>query len=338
VDPAASAFARDLAGGLVPAVPVPHRADGTYDAAAQDAYAAWMATQPVAGVAAWAHTGRGLHLPFEVAGQVLTSWRAALPKTKRLIAGVGARPQRRSGGARVTPPADPLGLTRFVVERTLQMAHEAKDLGADAVLVFPPVLLKDLEDQERRVVDVHAALEEVGLPMVAFYLYQAAGGMPYSERVLDRILALPHLAGIKVATLDSVMTFQEVAARVPADRLLISGEDRFLGYSLMMGAKCALVGLGAARPDLTAALVAAHHDRDWAAFHRLSALVDRFGLVTFRDPMDGYIRRMLRVLARDRVIPSEAAHDPWGPEVPPWQLEEIERALPVLEAAAAVRS
>ncbi|MEP6551477.1 MAG: dihydrodipicolinate synthase family protein, partial [Gemmatimonadales bacterium] len=48
-------------GGLIPAVPVPFR--GTeMDAAAQRGYAHWMAAQPVAGVAVWAHTGRGPHL------------------------------------------------------------------------------------------------------------------------------------------------------------------------------------------------------------------------------------------------------------------------------------
>ena len=47
-----------LRGGLVPAVPVPFR--GTVLAAeAQRTYAAWMRDQPVAGVAVWAHTGRG---------------------------------------------------------------------------------------------------------------------------------------------------------------------------------------------------------------------------------------------------------------------------------------
>ena len=50
-----------LEGGLVPAVPVPF--DGSRLAEdAQQAYARWMAGQDVAGVAVWAHTGRGPHL------------------------------------------------------------------------------------------------------------------------------------------------------------------------------------------------------------------------------------------------------------------------------------
>ena len=37
-----------LQAGLIPAVPVPRRSDGALDAAAQEAYAAWMAGQPIA--------------------------------------------------------------------------------------------------------------------------------------------------------------------------------------------------------------------------------------------------------------------------------------------------
>lgn len=321
-----------LAGGMVAAVPVPHRSDGTLDGAAQDAYAAWMAQQPIAGVAVWVHTGRGLHLERETAARVLSSWRAALPKDRLVIAGVGARPRVRAGKrARVTPPADPQSLTTFVIDSTLEMAADAKAGGADAVMAFPPTLLKDIDDRDNRVVQLHRELGAVGLPVLAFQLYEAAGGIPYCGRVLDRILALPHVAGIKVATLDSVVTFQDVAARVPENRLLITGEDRFLGYSLMMGARSALIGLGAARPALSAALVRAWVDGRQAEFQRLAARCDRFAAAAFRAPMEGYIRRMLAALVRDGVIPIEAAFDPWGPDVPASQLQELDAALKSLQ-------
>ncbi|MBI1722290.1 MAG: dihydrodipicolinate synthase family protein [Gemmatimonadetes bacterium] len=329
MDAAAERLTQLLSHGLVPAVPVPHRADGSFDAEAQERYAAWMATQPIAGVAAWAHTGRGLHLEPEIAARVLASWRKALPKDKLVIAGAGARPRSRAGrpGARLTPPADPLGLTDFVIKGTVEMAADAKKLGADAILAFPPTLLRDLGDRERRIVEVHKALGDVGLPVIAFFLYQSAGGISYNERVLDRVLALPQVAGIKVATLNSVIAFQEIAPRVPEGKLLISGEDRFLAYSLMMGARTALVGLGAARTSLSASLLAAFVAADFHEFRRLSVLVDRLGAVTFREPMEGYIRRMLWVLALDGVIPFDAAYDPWGPSVPTSELDEVQAVV-----------
>ncbi|HTT67544.1 MAG TPA: dihydrodipicolinate synthase family protein [Gemmatimonadales bacterium] len=323
----ASVLAGRLAHGLVPAVPVPHRADGAFDAAAQERYAAWMARQRIAGVAVWAHTGRGLHLAEETAAAVLSSWRRALGPERLIVAGAGARPRVAAGqrAARLTPPADPLGLTAFVIERTVAMARQARDLGADAILALPPALLANLEDHESRIVDVHAALADVGLPVLAFWLYPAAGGCAYGPELLERLLALPHVAGLKVATLDSVVRFQEIAARVPPGKLLVTGEDRFLGYSLMMGAGSALIGLGAARTALPAGLLEAHARRDHERFLDLAAACDRLGAAAFTEPVDGYVRRMLWLLALGNVIPREAAFDPWGPSVPDSQLEALER-------------
>ena len=74
-----------LDGGLVPAVPVPFRGQ-EMDGRAQRAYARWMSGQPVAGVAVWAHTGRGPHLTPDQRREVLETWREALPD-RVLVAG-----------------------------------------------------------------------------------------------------------------------------------------------------------------------------------------------------------------------------------------------------------
>jgi len=86
-----------------------------------------------------------------------------------------------------------------------------------------------------------------------------SGGVDYDDRTLHAILDLPNVVGIKVATLDSVITFQRIAAvlREHPDKLLITGEDRFLGYSLLLGARAALIGMGSALPDLQADLLRA---------------------------------------------------------------------------------
>ncbi len=152
--------------GLIPAVPVPFRGDTLAEDAQRD-YARSMAGQPVAGVAVWAHTGRGPHLTAGQRHQVLAAWRAALPG-KVIVAGA----------------------------QSVAMAREAKAGGADALLAFPRV-----DDPVR----YHAALSEV-LPVIAFYLYEAAGGVAYDNPTLHAMLELPGVIGIKVATLDSVMT------------------------------------------------------------------------------------------------------------------------------------
>ena len=286
-----------LDGGLIPAVPVPFR--GTVLAAdAQRAYAAWMAGQDVAGVAVWAHTGRGPHLTPVQRREVLTAWRAALP-AKVIVAGA----------------------------TSVEMAREARDLGADALLAFPRA-----DDP----VDFHGALGRV-LPVIAFYLYERAGGVPYDDIVLDRLLSHPAVIGIKVATLDSVMAFQRIAdlAAAHPDRLLITGEDRFLGYSLLMGARAALIGMGAAVTGVQAALIAAHRQGDWARFVPLAAACDRFARATFREPMEGYVRRMLWAAADEGAIPDDACDDPWGPPLATGERDAVRRAVRDARAAGA---
>ncbi len=255
-----------------------------------------MARQPIAGVAVWAHTGRGPHLSAAQRRTVLASWRAALPG-KVIVAGASA----------------------------VEMAREAQQGGADALLAFP---------RSGDTVGYHAALARE-LPVIAFYLYEAAGGVPYDDATLHGILALPGVIGIKVATLDSVMTFQRIAAlmRDHPDKLLITGEDRFLGYSLQMGARAALIGIGAALTDLQAALLGAWAKGDHASFLRLSAQFDAFAQTTFVFPMEGYIRRMLWALAADGVIPDDACDDPWGPALDPAERDTVRRAVRDARAA-----
>jgi 4-hydroxy-tetrahydrodipicolinate synthase len=283
--------------GLVPAVPVPFRGS-ELDSSAQRAYARWMAAQPVAGVAVWAHTGRGPHLSAEHRREVLETWREALPD-RVVVAGA----------------------------RDITMAIEARRGRADALLAFP---------EPKDPVAYHRRLGRE-LPVIAFYLYEAAGGVPYDDQTLHAILDLPEVAGLKVATLDSVMTFQRLAAlmRGHPEKVLVTGEDRFLGYSIMTGATSALVGMGAALPDVQADLLHSWRDRQWDRFVALSALCDRLAQATFTEPMEGYIRRMLWAAAADGALPRDACDDPWGPALPESERSVVEQAVAGARAARA---
>jgi 4-hydroxy-tetrahydrodipicolinate synthase len=228
---------------------------------------------------------------------VLSTWRAAVPD-KVIVAGADSP----------------------------EMARDARAGGADALLAFP---------RREDPVGYHRALGRE-LPVIAFYLYDAAGGVSYDDDTVRALLALPEVIGIKVATLDSVMTFQRIAAlaRANPDKLLVTGEDRFLGYSLMLGARAALVGMGAALTDLQVRLLGAYAGGKYAAFLRLSSLLDAFAAATFVRPMDGYVRRMLWALAADGVLPEDACDDPWGPALGTEEREAVKRAVREARAGA----
>lgn len=310
-----------LARGLIPAMPVMFDRERRFHERAHEAYVTFMSSQPIAGAAVWAHTGRGLLLDDETARVVMQQWRQGL-SNKPLIAGVGAR------------LSDPGKAT----SATLSMAAAAAEQGANALLVYPPAWLKDHEQRDSLIVEHHKRLAELGLPLVLFYLYEAAGGVCYTTEVLDELLVLPNVIGIKMATLDSVMTYQDVARHIQSrhpDRLLITGEDRFLGYSLRRGAQAALIGMAAVCTDLQAEMIRAHFGNRAERFLELSDVVDQLAEVLFIHPMEGYIARILFALSKLGVIPAEAANDPWGPALTAHELDKITSVLRHEEAQKA---
>jgi 4-hydroxy-tetrahydrodipicolinate synthase len=319
-----STLIQRISGCLIPAVPVPFDLDGKFNGQAHDAYLRYMASQPIAGVAVWAHTGRGLQLETETANRVLIGWREALPG-RMLIAGVGAR----AGGGNV----------RESTIQTIEMAERAARLGADALLVYPPTWLRDLAKCDELILELHSELSQIGLPLILFYLYEAAGGIGYKTGVLDELLSLPSVAGIKVATLDSVMTYQDIARQIQAkhpEKLLITGEDRFLGYSLQRGARAALIGMGAVCCELQSELISASVEKDAERFLELSDAVDKLAETLFINPMEGYIGRILLALVHLGVITRDAAHDPWGPELRPEEFENIGAVIEEITACIGI--
>ena len=307
----ADALKATLTGGLIPAAPVMFDREHRFHERAHEAYVAYMSSQPIAGVAVWAHTGRGLLLDDETARRVMHQWRVGL-SDKPLLAGVGSRSNQSN-------PDE-------ATNATLSTASAAVNYGADALLVYPPFWLKQHKQRDSLIVEHHRRLSALGIPLVLFYLYEAAGGISYSPVVLDELLALPNVLGIKMATLDSVMTYQDIARQIQSrhpDKLLITGEDRFLGYSLRRGGQAALIGMGAVCCDLQAELIGAHFADNAERFLELSDLVDQLAEALFIEPMEGYIGRILCALAMLGVIPSDAANDPWGPPLAQHEIDNI---------------
>ncbi|MFV0131215.1 dihydrodipicolinate synthase family protein [Streptomyces sp. HMX112] len=298
---ATQALSDRLRGTVLPAVATPMDARGAVDFGALRGYAELMAAQPAGGVAVWAHTGRGLYLSDADRDRVLGVWRSAVGGP--VVAGVGV--------PRAARPAGP----EEAAAAAVAMARRAAAGGADAVMVYPPAWLAGDDDAA---VELHERIAEAsGLPVVAFFLHGEAGGYPYPPRLVERLLALPSAAGIKLATLDRAMACQDaiVAAR-PSGKPVITGEDRMFGPSLMWGADSALVGIAAARVPLTARVLDAWLAGDPGGFVRASQRLDRFARVTFLAPIEGYVQRMLWAAVWEGLIPEEAAHDPYGPRLP----------------------
>jgi 4-hydroxy-tetrahydrodipicolinate synthase len=281
---------------LVAAAATPTTAGGRMDPAVLGSYLRRLLADGADALAVLAHTGRGPYFPTEVRAEVI---RRAVETGAPVIVGVGGRPGERT-------------------EAVAAQAAQAAALGAAGMLVFPVT-----EDPAGH----HDALWRAsGLPMLAFDLYTR----PYLVGALAALLEHPGVAGVKVARLhDAIACQATLAAAHHAGRLAVTGEDRMFGPSLMWGAQAALVGLAAAAVPITSAVLRAFADKDYAEFVAASARLDRFAEVTFTEPMEGYVQRMLWIAAAEQRIPPAYAVDPFGPGLSP---EDRERVLRVAGA------
>ncbi|MFD3405735.1 dihydrodipicolinate synthase family protein [Kribbella sp. NPDC058693] len=309
-----------LRGTLLPAVVTPMDSDGVVAYDALTAYAGALTTQSVGGIAVWAHTGRGLYLSPGDRAKVLETWRQATDVP--IVAGVG-----------VPRSAEVSGLQE-AADATVEMALAAAAGGADAVMVYPLAALGDLPDGDAQAVALHERVAaESGLPLVGFYLHGEAGGYPYSPSLIKDLLSLPSMLGVKTATLDRAIGCQDaIWAGRGSGKLLITGEDRMYGPSFMWGADTALVGIASAQVELSAAVLRAWTAGDHSGFLTASDRLDRFAAATFYAPIEGYVQRMLWAAEWEGLVPAEAAHDPYGPDLPPGERDLVIRCLEELHA------
>lgn len=308
---------KNLQRGIVPAVPVPFTKEGKIDEKSQDNYIAWMDKQPIAAVALWAHTGRGLHLTPEQRKSVFNAWRKGLSEEKLIMCGIGAE-------------NDEFINEKTYLERVISMGEEAKTLGANSILCYPPTYFRNLPDQDEKIINYHKEIARLGLPMVLFFLYEEAGGITYSKEVLRELFKIENVVGIKMATLDSVMTYQNVSNMIleeAPDISLITGEDRMFGYTISRGAKGALVGLGAVYTKLQHDMMQAYYDGDYQSFVKLMLEVDKLAECTFIQPMEGYIQKLLYILAKKGIISKDSTYDPYGPGLMDSEKRAIDKVI-----------
>ncbi|MFG6191095.1 dihydrodipicolinate synthase family protein [Nonomuraea sp. JJY05] len=286
-----------LRGALIAAAATPMTASGEVDLDLVSRYLAGLVADGATGLAVLAHTGRGPYLAPDV--------RAAVIERAVACAAEGGVPVLAGVGGGAEDPA--------------AQARVAAEVGADGVLVFP-------SDGDR--VALHEEVWRAArLPMIAFDLYTR----PCPAGTLRELLAHPGVAGLKTALLSDAMGCQRaIALAREADRLAITGEDRMFGPSLLWGAEAALVGIAAASVGVTAAVLEAFAGKDLRAFEEASGRLDRLAQVTFTEPMEGYVQRMLWLAAAEGRVPATHAHDPYGPPLP-----EEERAVIVAMSQAA---
>ncbi|HET7829842.1 MAG TPA: dihydrodipicolinate synthase family protein [Candidatus Limnocylindrales bacterium] len=294
--------------GIVPACVVTLDADGRFDEAAYRRYLQWLLPQGPVALAVNADTGEGPHLWPDERERVL---RVAVDE---------------AGDVPVIA-----GLSAQFTEQAVEEAKRAQGAGAQGLLVFPIPAYQGTPLDPAVPVAYHEAVARVGLPMVAFQLQPALGGVIFDQETLRRIAAIDQVVALKEASFDARLYLQtrRMIESLPRQIDLLSGDDNFIYESFVLGAEGALIGFGTLATDLQVEMYRHTREGRWdearAIWERILPLEE----VVYGTPVRDYRARTKVALRELGVIESTVMRPPLQAVGP-----ETERAVrDALEAA-----
>ena len=216
--------------GIIPACVITWDADGQFDEPAYRRYLQWLLPQGPVALAINADTGEGPHL-----------WPAERERVLRIAV-------EEAGDVPVIA-----GLSAQFTEQAIEEAKRAEGAGARGLLVFPIPAYQGTPLDPAIPVAYHEAIARgCGLPMVAFQLQPALGGVVFNEETLRRIAAIDSVVALKEASFDARLYLQTrrmiEGLERPID--LLTGDDNFIFESYVLGAEGALIGFGTLATDL----------------------------------------------------------------------------------------
>ncbi len=283
----------DLA-GIIPAVCLPMTADEQIDEGALRQYVRWVASHGIKAVAVNADTGEGPWLYPEERARVIRIWAEELNGKIPIIAGLSAS----------------------FTHQAVALAKQAKEAGADGLLVFPITAYLGQPCPFEIPLGYHKALaDEVGMPMVIFQIQPAMGGINYTDEMFARLLEIPEIVAIKEASFDChrFIDTVRILRQAPRRITILTGNDDFIFESFVLGADGGLLGFATLAIEEQ---VRMHHlvkqgdilkaQETWNAIGPLEALI-------FSPPLRDYRPRIKEALTTLGVIPRATIRKPFFP-------------------------
>ncbi len=293
--------------GVIAATITPMNDDGDIDEVSLRTYIRWLVSQGVHGVAINVDTGEGPHLYPEERLRVLEVVTEEVNGRAIIVAGLAA------------------SFTRQAVE----LARATSRLGVDAFLVFPISAYQGAPFDPEIAISYHAAIAEAtDVPLIAFQLQPALGGVIYGSDVLARLLDLDAIVAIKEASFDARLFVEtaRVVQKLPRPVTVLNGNDNFLLEAYLLGAQGALLGFGtlaaSEQVGMLRAVQASDLEQAAALGSRLQTLCD----AVFAPPVRNYRARLKHALLRLDVIRCSAVRAPL-PRLSPAEVHAVDLAL-----------
>jgi 4-hydroxy-tetrahydrodipicolinate synthase len=280
--------------GIIPATVLPMTEDARIDEPALRSYCEWLLAQGPHGLAINVDTGEGPHLWPEEKAEVI-----------RIVVSVVR--------GRVPVIA---GLRASFTEQAVRAAREAEAAGADGLLVFPISVWRGRPLPPDLVYDYHKAIADaVSLPLIAFQLQDALGGVEFDLPTLSRLFEIPQVVAIKEAAFDAKKYLEVVRhlRSLPREVAVLTGNDNFILESFVLGADGALIGFGTLATGLQVEMYDAWTSGDHAKAFALGRRIQRLADVIFAQPVRDYRVRTKEALVMQGVIPRATVRAPLMP-------------------------
>jgi 4-hydroxy-tetrahydrodipicolinate synthase len=149
--------------------------------------------------------------------------------------------------------------------------NDAKQAGADAMLLFPPFSWALSTDIDTVLMHHRIANAEARLPMMLYQAGVATGGMAYTPQMLTALVNLPEVVAIKEGSWETAAyeaNRRLIKSIAPHVAVMASG-DEHLFTCFALGTEGSLVSLAAVVPELIVALYRAVERRDLAQAQQL---------------------------------------------------------------------
>jgi 4-hydroxy-tetrahydrodipicolinate synthase len=208
-------------------------------------------------------------------------------------------------------------------------AASAADVGADALLVFPPVFLSYTDDPTAPCRYFELLAEKVSIPLVAF-MYPQFTGMSYSAEQLAAICTVDSVIAVKEWSLD-VATYERnlaITRSAPHRVSLLSSFSTHLLPSLAVGGDGILSGHGSVIAPLQVELLRAVDRGDLGSARSVYTRIQMLTEGVYRSPMPNMYARMKEQLVM-LGVPMSARVRPPLRQVSEHERVELRQALEV---------
>ncbi|MFQ5711250.1 MAG: dihydrodipicolinate synthase family protein [Candidatus Geothermarchaeales archaeon] len=280
---------------IIPATVLPMTPDYRIDEEALRSYVRWLIRfEGLGGLAVNVDTGEGPHLYREEKREVLRIYSEEVKGRMPIIAGVSA------------------SFTAHAIE----LARDAKEGGSDAILLFPsPAFGGEPLDPRLPYEYFRAISEAVDIPIVAFQLQRALGGIEYSPEVLSKLFTLRGVIALKEASCDAKRFVETLSLMrsLPRKIFMLTGNDTFILESLILGADGALIGFGTVATDLQVEMFEAVKRRDYEEAATISRRLEPLIDAVFANPVRNYRVRLKEALVMLGVIERATVRPPLLP-------------------------